>query len=488
MPVVLRRVRLFLLPAGLAACAAGSRGPTLPAALIEAEEIRRREVALVDFEQHQDRLDRIAHPLLARATPLCPAAVGYRLGMRLATLQDYEPAWRPAARNALGVTDTLTVLTVVPEGAAGRAGLAPRDRVVAVNGRALPAGAAGDAALEQELASVREAGSNRLAVGYLRGADPGEALVVLQPGCDYDTRVLVDGELNAWADGRNILVTSTMLRFAGDDELKVLVAHELAHNARGHLAADSVAVPPRRSRRTPGVLRAAYRAADGAGPDSLSFPPEKEWEADYVGLYAMALAGVPLASAPRFWRQLTRADGETTALAATHPAREERFARMERTIAEIEGKRAAGARLLPEEREEPAVASSTPAEPAAPEQAAADSAPPDPVAAYAPAAGNVRSAAELQTDQGLRESLRDLIRLRIAEAYEEVEPGLLVLALTREAWSVTSTEYNLRQLYLAFARATLWPEEVKIELWQRGRLAGRYTRDGLLLEPEPSAR
>ncbi|HYC33829.1 MAG TPA: hypothetical protein VEB59_16180, partial [Gemmatimonadales bacterium] len=78
---------------------------------------------------------------------------------------------------------------------------------------------------------------------------------------------------------------------------------------------------------------------------------------------------------------------------------------------------------------------------------------------------------------------RDAARLGIAEAFEEVEPGLLVVALSPEAFTLTSTEYNLKRLYLAYDRATLWPATVSLELWQAGRVVGRYTRAGLLMEP-----
>jgi hypothetical protein len=87
----------------------------------------------------------------------------------------------------------------------------------------------------------------------------------------------------------------------------------------------------------------------------------------------------------------------------------------------------------------------------------------------------------------MRESLLDVIRLGIVEAYEEVEPGLLVVALSPNAFSVSSTEYNLKRLYLAYDRATLWPEKVSLELWQRGRVAGRFTRAGLLMEADAPA-
>jgi hypothetical protein len=91
-------------------------------------------------------------------------------------------------------------------------------------------------------------------------------------------------------------------------------------------------------------------------------------------------------------------------------------------------------------------------------------------------------------DQGMRETMRDALRIGMVDAFEEVEPGLLVVALSPEAFTLSSTEYNLKRLYLAFDRATLWPETVTLELWQSGRAVGRYTRAGLLLEPPADPR
>ncbi|HEX6106864.1 MAG TPA: M48 family metallopeptidase [Gemmatimonadales bacterium] len=487
-----RRVLTPLLVAGLAGCGgAASRSAPLPQGVVEAEQERQRELALADLEHHQRRLDSIAYPLLARSTALCPGAVGYRLGMRVATVHDYEEPWRNAAAGALRLGDTLAVLGLVRDGPAGEAGLRPGDRLLQVSGRDLPAGARAPAAFGEALAAARKAGGNRVSIRYARNGDTGEAAVVLAPGCDYGTHVLIGGELNAYADGRDIFVTSTMMRFTDDDELRVVVAHELAHNARGHIGnrqqSAMLRVPA-----PAGVTIGGYRTSNEARSAAPSFPVESEREADYLALYALALAGVALDPAPRFWRHVAQADPEGIGIAATHPTPAERFVRMEQTIAEIERKRAAGLPLTPEPLPVAAAAPTNTATPAPRHPAPASRSRPqspasDSAARGAPPAARVRSASQLQLDQGLRETLRDVTRLRIAEAYEEVEPGLLVVALSPDAFSQSSAEYNLKRLYLAYDRATLWPEDVTLELWHRGRAIGRYTRDGLLLEPQPPA-
>lgn len=481
---------LLLAFAGATGCGAGrSHGTPLPLGAVEAEQSRQRELALADVEHHQGRLDSVAYPLLARATSLCPGAVGYRLGLRVATLHDYEEPWRAAAASALRLGDTLAILSLVRDGPAGDAGLEPGDRLLGVNGRALPVGPGAMAAFRQSLAAARESGSGQISIGYRRGPQSRETTVALVPGCDYGTHVLVGGELNAYADGRNIFVTSTMMRFTDDDELRVIVAHELAHNARGHIGARQrsalLRVPA-----SSGVSSGGYRTSEGAKSAAPSFPLETEREADYVGLYALAMAGFPLDPAPRFWRHVAQADPEGIGMAATHPTPAERFVRMEQAITEIERKRADGLPLVPDP------ASIAPPPPGPTSEPAATAGPPEAPPAGRPArrpaddetpavAGQVRTVAELQIDQGMRETLRDMLRLRIAEAFEEVEPGLLVVALSPEAFALSSTEYNLKQLYLAYDRATLWPRLVALELWQGGRAIGRFTRTGLLLDAGP---
>ena len=452
----------------LAACG-GSRAAPLPASGGAGEQVRQRELALADVEHHQARLDSVSFPLLARATALCPAAVGYRLGMRVATIHEYEEPWRAAAA-ALRLSDTLAVLGLVRDGPAGDAGLRPGDRLLEVDGRPVPVGAGAAAAFAAAVGEARLTGG-RLTVAYRRNGERHEAGVVLVPGCDYGTHVVVGGELNAYADGRNILVTSTLMRFTDDAELRVVAAHELAHNALGHIGmrrrSAMAGLPP-----SPGVTLGGYLTSDELPDAAPAFSPGVERQADEVALHALALAGFPLDAAPRFWRHVAQAEG--IGLAATHPTPAERFVRMEQTIAEIERRRAAGLPLL---ATPPAAEPAAPTAPSTSSPAAGRDEPPPP-------AGRVRSVAELQLEQGLRETLRDVLRLGIAEAYEEVDPGLLVVALARDAFQVSSAEYNLKRLYLAYDRATLWPEAVSLELWQRGRAIGRYTREGLLLEPE----
>src|SRR3954451_25171469 len=106
----------------------------LPKGAVEAEAEKQRMLALQENEQQQIRLDDLTYPILSMGTPLCPNDQGGRLGARFATIHSYGKDWQPAAAQALGVGDTLTVLSVTYGGPAAASGLRAGDRVVAVDG------------------------------------------------------------------------------------------------------------------------------------------------------------------------------------------------------------------------------------------------------------------------------------------------------------------------------------------------------------------
>ncbi len=165
-------------------------------------------------------------------------------------------------------------------------------------------------------------------------------------------------QINAFADGRRVVVTTGLMRFARSDaELVVVVGHELAHNTLGHL---------RRTRATTIVGSIGGIAADialgvigiptfgvfsrlGNLAGRRAFSVQFEKEADYVGLYFAALADYPLQSAPEIWRRLAveNPNRGSRGLGRTHPSYAKRLTAMEATIQEIRTKRATGQPLQP---------------------------------------------------------------------------------------------------------------------------------------------
>ena len=86
---------------------------------------------------------------------------------------------------------------------------------------------------------------------------------------------------------------------------------------------------------------------------------------------------------------------------------------------------------------------------------------------------------ELLRDQGLRQSIEDVMRLGVAEDVAEVRAGSLLVSLTPAAMHVPSVMYNLQRLYLAYSAATGYRDEVALELRHGRDLYAWFTRDGL---------
>lgn len=340
----------------LSACATTStRVATVPPERVRAEESRQREIVLREILAQQARLDSIAYPLLIAAADVCETKRGAVWGFRANAAQDYDDDWRPAAE-ANGILSDLTVTHVIPGSPADRAGLLRGDRLVGLNGEPLSTRRGAVADLAARLADL--AGSAEFT--YERVGTRSTAKLEPENGCALGTMVTPQGGINAFADGRNIIFPWPMMRIADDTELTVVIGHEIAHNAMGHIEAKrsnalwgallgalgDVALA------TQGVNTGGYYSAEFAATGARAFSQDFEREADYVGMYILARAGVSLDEAPMLWRHFAQIDPTAIAYASTHPTTAERFVLLEETAREIERKRAAGQPLLPEKKKE----------------------------------------------------------------------------------------------------------------------------------------
>jgi peptidase M48-like protein/PDZ domain-containing protein len=320
---------------------------------VKAEESTQRELVLVELARAQERLDNIAYPLLTAAAPMCSGKTGWRTGFYSKSAQDYTGAWAPRAVAALQLSDTATITHIVSPSPAARAGLQKGDRVVSIGGKAIPAGREGSETLRKALAAV----SKEPVEVSVHRAD-GAHNITVQPEmmCDLGATVIAEGDINAYADGKNVYFPWAMMRFANDDELRVVVAHEIAHNAMGHIEARE------KNSMLAGLLGAiadvalATQGRNTGGQNTralmqlgaMAYSQDFEREADYVGMYIMGRAGVPLGGGLNLWRQFAQINPSAIGYASTHPTTAERFVRLKAAIQEIEGKRVAGKDLMPD--------------------------------------------------------------------------------------------------------------------------------------------
>lgn len=333
---------------------------------IRAEELKQQQL-VVDWQVRQlSRIENVGHTLLAAANSYCQQTAAQRPGLLFLTATDFGAPLVPAAR-ALGYSDTLIIVNVARGSAAERAGLRSGDRVITIEGRPAPRGtAARDEALRR---IAKPSTTDVVTVEVLRnGRSPAEAASApsrhtfsFSPeiACPFGLAVHRDDAVNAFADGRNVYVTTGMLRFVeDDDQLATVMAHEVAHNAMGHSSGKQrnaalgalLGAIIDIGAATQGIDTRGEFTKTGANAGALVFSQDFEREADYVGMYILTGAGRSIARAPDLWRRMAQENPKSIIFAGSHPTSAERFVRLDAAVGEIEQKIARGEVPRPEMR------------------------------------------------------------------------------------------------------------------------------------------
>lgn len=153
-------------------------------------------------------------------------------------------------------------------------------------------------------------------------------------------------DINAGATSDMIIVTYGLLDFVrSDDELAVVLGHELAHIVKNHLT------KKRGLSLLSGLAKTAVQtAAPGIGDVGgeilnvasaafqMKFSRDYEREADYFGLYFANYAGYDIKAGVDVWHRFSVQipESQKAGFLSTHPSSPERMVRMEKTIEEIQ--------------------------------------------------------------------------------------------------------------------------------------------------------
>jgi len=285
------------------------------------------------------RVAGVAQRLSEANSDLCPA-VRQSAGWALHAASQYSLQLRPHAQARFGLEGDLPgVLAVPSSSAAAAAGLREGDLILMVNGETLDRGPErrnpAFEGLEANIARLdRALGQGPTVVTVRRGRGALDLTIQPRRACGYEVQLNPSDELNARADGRRLFISTALASFArNDDELAVILGHELAHHVLRHRHWSDTGGAARQ------VNEAAWAADGGEG--------NAEQQADRVGLYLLARAGFDPAVAAPFWRRFGESNWRVRFPQIGHASAGSRALALEQVQREIEAKRRAGGELLP---------------------------------------------------------------------------------------------------------------------------------------------
>ena len=331
----------------------GCAAPTTQRVVVSSEqtstEARKQiETLAQDLMDDRERLQRVYWKLATNAVELCGRTAAL-FGVDLAVKGKGELA--EANARLFGVGEQPTVVGLIRSGPAEIAGLRKGDRLVSLGGTA----SSDTKAFSSRMRLLDNVGKP-LPLEIIRAGQTLTLNPVAVRACGYPAILAPEQIVNAFADGDTVRITRGMMGFTRtDDELALVVAHEIAHdsmrhidakknNAMGGFAADlALAI----------LSRGTYRGSEVTKAAGQSYSQEFEAEADYVGLYMLARSGYSVDEAPKFWRRMACAYPASIKAGHTssHPSTSYRMVALEEAAKEIQDKIEKGLPLMPQRKD-----------------------------------------------------------------------------------------------------------------------------------------
>ena len=291
------------------------------------------QASLLALQRDDQRVADTAWRIASRNTDSCPK-LWASFGVSLHHISQYEPAYHAAALAAFGLDDTFPSILAVAEGSpASAAGLKPNDTLRAVNGADLADKSRGQkdaasydavSAAMAALEALPEQGAAVLSIE--RGGQMLEVSVTPQNVCRSRVELAPGNTINANANGLVAQISGRLVDWVeSDDELALIIAHEMAHNLLDH--------PKRLDEKS--ALSSLATSLGLAGKAQR----QMELEADRVGIIMAAGAGYNYKIAPDFWARLNSNSPLASFLATTHPKTPTRRENAQRVVDELNTKR-----------------------------------------------------------------------------------------------------------------------------------------------------
>ncbi len=270
------------------------------------------------------RMATIAYRLATANAALCDDLAPVP-GVAVHALGQYDVKVRAEARAAFGFATPVAVEAVVPRSAAAFAGLAEDDGLLAVNGVPFEDGVspkADAAGRDAALALIaRQPAERPLRLTVLRSGKRLAVTAPASPGCRSNFEVLLGPKMEASSDGGTVQIGVRFFERYDNEQVAVVVAHELAHTILKHRARLDAAGVKRGLLREVGRNGRLFRRTEG--------------EADLLGAHLLRNAGYDPRVAVRFWREHGGDVDGGLFRSRTHPSSKARAAAIEAELAAL---------------------------------------------------------------------------------------------------------------------------------------------------------
>jgi hypothetical protein len=303
---------------------------------------------LTRMAAQQDRLYRVAAPLLIDNAELCTKHARNLLGFTAKNRHTYPGQYNEAAHLVLGMGERLQVTNVLVGSGAARAGLRQGDRLLAAGATPLPEGPnalSGAGAVFGPIVSKQAT----LPLSIERDGKPRDLSIPVTRACAFAIELGNADNVNAYADGSRVMVTRGMIGFTqNDDELAYVVARTMAHNMLGHAA----------TQRNAATIGSIIDNLTLINPDTSmligsggirAMPADADAAADRLAIYLLARADYRIEGAPAFWKRVAAVHPAKVlnGYTANHPAIAARAAAVDKAVAEVKAKKSGKKPLVP---------------------------------------------------------------------------------------------------------------------------------------------
>ena len=261
------------------------------------------EDVLAEYQELNQRLARVAAPLRLENAKLCPAT-RRDPGFSIHKLEDYPKSVRPIAEAFLGVKPGgIYVRAVRPGTSAAKARIEPGDQILAVNENPI---SSEKLMQTYNRAVLRNGFDSVLSKVRIKTTTGQEFLARIRPdtACDIPAKVVFSNDINGHTDGRDVLITSALIRSVPDDtNLALVIAHEMAHVIGGHF--------------------------NQAPTQAL------ELEADRMALVLLARAEYDIDAAVAYWETAEHPHEGGSAAQSSHPSTRARYENFQKELVRI---------------------------------------------------------------------------------------------------------------------------------------------------------